>query len=445
MFVVTLPASAHNNPEAFALKANAAGADMLEIRGDLTLDVQQFNTPLPLLVSPRGTGSVLLQKFQPTYLDLEEHEHMDLPNGVTMMRSFHDHTRTPSLNDLKKIARRLMAEKPDILKIATTIRSYEDLSMLEKLRASIPKDQKSIILGMGERAHLQRMLSPVRDALTYTYVDEGEAAAPGQISLSMYKLILHCRTPKMFGLLCGLGTRSLSPLIHNTLFGYHAIDAFYCLFPTDDLADAWGNLTAMGIEGFSVTAPWKEKIIPYLDRLDATTDVLQSVNTVLRKEKEWIGHNTDVVGFIDGYPFVPDCRDVVILGSGGVVPAIIHACQQMGIKDIRIFARSDASRQRLHERFAVHCHTLQDAVKVETDCCICCITEDIPLPLPIPRGTAHAIDLRYNRSTLFLEKAAACGFNTHDGRAMLVHQALAQFQLFTEIAPSKFLTSLYGF
>ncbi len=54
MFVVTLPASAVSDPLEFAIKAKAKGADILEIRGDLTPNVKAFESPLPLLLALRG-------------------------------------------------------------------------------------------------------------------------------------------------------------------------------------------------------------------------------------------------------------------------------------------------------------------------------------------------------------------------------------------------------
>ena len=146
MFVVTLPASAAAYPKAFALRAASAGANVLEIRGDLTPDVAAFDSSLPLLVSPRGTGEALINKLKPSFVDLELEEILEIPKNVTIIRSFHDHEETPTITELLNIVKNLLATKPDIVKIATMIRSYDDLRTLDTLHHEIPSTQKPNIL-----------------------------------------------------------------------------------------------------------------------------------------------------------------------------------------------------------------------------------------------------------------------------------------------------------
>ena len=159
MFVVTLPSQAAEDPLAFASKAKAAGADLLEIRGDITPLVSTFDSPLPLIISPRRKGNALLRALQPAYVDLEPGEEAAIPSGTRVIRSFHEHTGTPTANDLRSIITRLLKLNPDIVKIAATISRYADIERLSELRNLLPKDRR-VILGMGPKAHTSRMLSP---------------------------------------------------------------------------------------------------------------------------------------------------------------------------------------------------------------------------------------------------------------------------------------------
>lgn len=245
MFVVTLPASAKAYPQRFAQKAKEAGADILEIRGDLTPHIESFISPLPILLAVRGASAELIMQLRPAYLDLELGEDVGLFKGIALIRSYHHYERTPSLSELKDIADQLMAHGGEIIKIATKINTYEDLLIHKQLRESLPAGQQSIILGMGDKAHLSRMLSPFQNMFTYTYFEESDKAAPGQIALSMYKKTVHCSRPSVYGLIGGMQSKSsLSPLIHNTLMERHDLDAVYSLFPTDDIEDAFNNLSA---------------------------------------------------------------------------------------------------------------------------------------------------------------------------------------------------------
>ena len=68
---------------------------------------------------------------------------------------------------------------------------------------------------------------------------------------------------------------SLSPKIHADYYKLRGVDAEYRLIDTDDLAEALPVLRRM--DGFNVTKPYKQAIIPYIDFL--CTDA-GAVNTV---------------------------------------------------------------------------------------------------------------------------------------------------------------------
>ena len=346
MFVVTLPSTATNDPQAFASKAKAAGADLLEIRGDITPLVSTFDSPLPIIISPRGTGDALLRVLQPAYVDLELKEDVPVPSETLVIRSFHDHTRTPKENELRSIVTQLLRYNPDVVKVATTVTHYADLERLSVIRDLLPKDRR-VVIGMGKRAHSSRMLSPLQNTFTYTYLDGQEPSVAGQLPLSVYRMISHCKEPHIFGILGGLEVQSSSPLIHNTLFQAHDIDAIFSSFLTEDLEDAFAYIKRKHVSGLSVTTPFKGKIIDLLDEIDPIAEELQSVNTVLFENGRYKGYNTDIEGLQKGYECIRGASTVAVIGSGGVVPSIVHACEKQGARNITIFARNERERGKL--------------------------------------------------------------------------------------------------
>ncbi len=440
MFIVTLPALAAYDPKSFADQAAAAGAGALEIRGDLTPDVQDFESPLPLLLALRGADEEMITRLQPAFVDLELHEQeLQTPVWVSRIASFHDYKRTPPLAELKSIAKTLLSHKPAILKIATTALTYRDLLTLETLRRELAgtTDAKLAIMAMGPLARIQRLLSPLRNELTYTFLFDGEQGALGQVSLAEYKAFTHLKQPRLFGLLGGPAcVTSLSPLIHNILFKAHGVDALYTVFPTDDLPAAFNALAEFGVEGFSVTAPWKRDAIDLADETQEIVKRLHSANTLVHGDGEWTAYNTDVAGVVVGYPFLKECASAAIIGSGGVAPAVIDGCMQAGIKNIAVYARNANARGELAKKFGVAEHPLADLAEASPDVIFCTLSDDIDVPLPKPSGKAHAVDLRYNKPTAFLIAAKTSGYQVHNGLSMLLFQALLQFRLFTGIAPN---------
>jgi len=284
MFVVTLPVSASKDPKAFALKAKRAGADILEIRGDLTPRLKPFSSPLPLLLAPRGHA---MSKLEYSYIDLESSELPFLKKGgkdAKLIVSFHDYTRTPSLAVLKTKAESMNRENPWAIKIATFIRTYKDLETLFILQDWLKEKKiRFIVLGMGEKAHLSRVMSPLRNTLTYASVDGEESSADGQLPLSFYRVTKIKKDPKIFGILGGPHiTASRSPLIHNALFSRHKIDAVYSSFPSENFSRAIQSLENIGIHGLSVTAPFKHDANKISNVKDESVRSLRVANTLLR-------------------------------------------------------------------------------------------------------------------------------------------------------------------
>jgi len=90
-----------------------------------------------------------------------------------------------------------------------------------------------------------------------------------------------------------------------------------------------------GLKGLNVTIPYKEEIIPYLDKLNKKARKIGAVNTIkFSKEGKLIGYNTDYYGFIKSLkPFLKNHhKKALILGTGGASKAVIFSLKQKGIK-----------------------------------------------------------------------------------------------------------------
>jgi shikimate dehydrogenase len=76
--------------------------------------------------------------------------------------------------------------------------------------------------------------------------------------------------------------QSLSPLMHNSSFRIANLNYIYLPFsvPAENLKDALIGMTALGIKGFNITIPLKEKISQYLHSVSEEAGVIGAVNTV---------------------------------------------------------------------------------------------------------------------------------------------------------------------
>ena len=101
---------------------------------------------------------------------------------------------------------------------------------------------------------------------------------------------------QVYGLLGRPVAHSLSPAMHNAAFRELGLNAVYVAFEVTDLAQAVAGLRGLQIRGVSVTIPFKEEIIPLLDELDPQAARIGAVNTVVNRDGQLTGHNTDWLG-----------------------------------------------------------------------------------------------------------------------------------------------------
>jgi shikimate dehydrogenase len=90
----------------------------------------------------------------------------------------------------------------------------------------------------------------------------------------------------------------------------------------------------MGFRGLNITHPCKQVVVKHPDDLSPDAATVGAVNTVVFTDGRAIGHNTDGLGFMEGFrrglPGAPT-QDVVLLGVGGAGAAVAQAMLRMGV------------------------------------------------------------------------------------------------------------------
>lgn len=109
-------------------------------------------------------------------------------------------------------------------------------------------------------------------------------------------------------------------------FAHHGLDWRYLNVEVapSGLADAVRGARAMGWRGFNCSIPHKVAVIPHLDGLGQSAEIIGAVNTVVRSGDRWIGENTDGRGFVAALREVidPAGKTVVLFGAGGAARAV---------------------------------------------------------------------------------------------------------------------------
>ncbi|MFA8341353.1 MAG: shikimate dehydrogenase [Rhodothermaceae bacterium] len=150
---------------------------------------------------------------------------------------------------------------------------------------------------------------------------------------------------------------SYSPLMQNKAFELKELDYVYLPFdvPGENLKAAIKGMVSLGVKGFNVTLPHKEKINEYLDEISEEASVIGAVNTVVNENGILHGYNTDVNGIIESLnPYKEEIvgQEVSIIGAGGASRSVIYALiRHFKVKRLNIINRTLQIAESLKDYF----------------------------------------------------------------------------------------------
>ena len=256
---------------------------------------------------------------------------------------------------------------------------------------------------------------------------------------------LNCDTPDDLincPLICGITgnpvSHSRSPHLYNTLFPEYAIPGRYLFLPAKSAEDAIRIMLAVGAKGLSVTIPFKEMMISCIDEPDEDARAIGAVNTVISCDERLYGHNTDWIGIREP---IRDLRggDALVVGAGGAAAAAVYALQSLEM-DVCIANRTEKRGEVLAERFGCRSSPLSSSINADliVNATPVGMKEDdgSPVPSGLLKPDTTIFDLVYTPPmTPLLREAEAAGCRIIQGTEMFIHQARAQFRLFTGIDP----------
>jgi len=253
---------------------------------------------------------------------------------------------------------------------------------------------------------------------------------------------------------------SLSPALHADAFAAAGIDGFYHLMDVDRLAERrlsrlLDAVKAAGFAGMNVTFPFKQEIMPLLDRVDAEATEIGAVNTVtIAPDGGATGYNTDRIGFRLSFEAglgrsSAEGATVVLVGAGGAGSAVAFALMDLAVATIvlhdRDRERTSGLMTSLSARFGgSRCRLAGDLEReiAAADGVVNATPQGMrgfpgnPVPVAALRAAHWAADVIYTPiETEFIKAAAAKGARVLTGGGMCVHQAAAAFRLFTGAEP----------
>ncbi len=248
---------------------------------------------------------------------------------------------------------------------------------------------------------------------------------------------------------------SISPFIHNHAYQLTATNAVYLAWEVaeEQVEQSLQQLRVLDMLGANISMPYKKKVLPYLDQVDESAQLIGSVNTIVQKDGCLTGYNTDGLGFLKSLPktFSIKNKKLVLLGAGGAATAIVLEAIRQGVAEIHLFVRPEslAKYQAIYSplsealSFSIVLHDLSswdqvNAMMVGADLLINATglgMDGGSLPVPkdftFPKGCLVADLAYFPAKTPFLQLAEEQELQTVNGLGMLFHQAALAFELMT--------------
>lgn len=130
--------------------------------------------------------------------------------------------------------------------------------------------------------------------------------------------------------------------LHNFIFKKYHINSIYIPLAVNNLNSFLNFAKDLNIAGFSVSMPFKRKIIKFLGKKSKEVVLTNSCNTVVLDNSKLIGYNTDFIAIEKILKKFTKFKSkkIQILGYGATCKTVIIVLKKLGFKYINIFARN---------------------------------------------------------------------------------------------------------
>ena len=370
--------------------------------------------------------------------------------GIKIIRSLH--SVSEPIKDFDVALKELKKNTYDVIKIASYSSSLQDTMKLFQATTKM-KTEDFILVAMGRHGITSRILANfIGSCFVYTFSEDyikrhsfHEELLDPHTLRSTYNFNKINSDTHIFGIVGKACNSSLSPSLHNAKFKKNEINSVYIPISANNVDEACDFVKYLRIRAISVTTPFKENIIHYVDELEDISNSIKSVNTVSCFGKKSVGYNTDVYGFEKALlEFLKDkfnlSLKISLLGAGGASKAVSYVLKKLNFKDVVVFNRTLEKAKAIASLYNFDFATLNESslgiLKNHSDLIINATSigmlegEDV-LPFYEFSGYEYVFDLVYNpEKTRLLQKAEEKGCKICNGYSMLKYQAEEQFKIF---------------
>lgn len=243
-------------------------------------------------------------------------------------------------------------------------------------------------------------------------------------------------------------SHSQSPAMFSKIMENIGLNAVYVPFEItpEKLGPAIGGLRALNIAGATVTAPFKEAVIPHLDLLSEGAQIIGAVNTITRNGSILKGYNTNAIGFMKALEkkgINVAGKPALVFGTGGAARAVIFMLKWLNADPILIAGRNAEKIENIVMRIGGTGQMLakMDTTNIRTHIVVNATSVSIradSLEMADLVSNIHLndcrmiVDLNYDRHpNIWQQLAESRNVSFMDGLPILAQQARNSFSLWT--------------
>ncbi len=365
-------------PEAVerAFQQVPAGCGLIEVRGD-HLEADDLaglvrRAPRPVVVTVRriedgggfaGSEEERRKRLRAAleagarWVDVEWQSGLaDLAQGEEADRAIlSDHGTVCEARALHKLFDAMVASPARRLKIVPRATCVSETLVLRDLLYRA-RDGRLTAFASGPAGAASRVLALAWGGWgTYGAVAPGRETAEGQLTarelLQLYRATAIGATTRMFALFGAPVTESPSPAMHAAAYRALGLDAVYLPCPATELEEVERVCRGLGLAGFAVTVPLKERVATRVRAGDETL-ACGAVNTVrVERDGSWRGWSTDALAVeaLVRRHLDPAGKRVAILGAGGMARAAAWAMKKAGARVVLYNRSAERARKAAGE------------------------------------------------------------------------------------------------
>ncbi|MGD6772935.1 shikimate dehydrogenase [Staphylococcus simulans] len=236
---------------------------------------------------------------------------------------------------------------------------------------------------------------------------------------------------------------SLSPIMHDANFkALKRDDTYEALnIPPKHFHLIKEIINEKQLDGFNITIPHKENIIPYLDEIDSHAETIGAINTVKIENGRWLGYNTDGIGYVKGlqevYPKLENAK-ILLIGAGGASKGLAAALNEIVTTPLavanRTMSRFDTWNLSVEQLTLSDAEKMLDRFDIVINTTPAGMNKNKDVVISLDNLAPHTLvsDIVYIPSkTPILALAEKKGNPIYNGLDMFVNQGAESFKIWT--------------